>query len=98
MASIRTRDYELMMILSPEANEEEVSTMVDRVDGIISDGGGSVTDHETWGVRRLAYPILNFQEGNYVLTKFSANPTAIIELDRGLESAEGVLRHLVTKT
>ncbi len=98
MTSIRTRDYELMMILSPEANEEEISSMVDRVDGIISNGGGSVTDHETWGVRRLAYPILNFQEGNYVLTKFSANPAAIIELDRGLESAEEVLRHLVTKT
>ena len=97
MVAQQTRDYEMVMILSPEATEEEVSVTVERVHGLVTEAGGSVTEHEVWGLRRLAYPVKKFREGNYVLTKFASEPNAILEFNRSLEASEEILRFLVTK-
>lgn len=93
----RTRDYELVMVLSPEAAEEEVAAAVERVTEFITERGGEVSNHDTWGLRRLAYPIKRFQEGNYVLAHFSMDAAQLRELERSLIASEDVLRHLVTK-
>ena len=91
------RDYELVMVLSPEATEDEVTAAVERTDGLITDGGGTVGEHDTWGLRPLAYPIRNFQEGNYVLTRFALGANAVQELNRNLTASEEIIRFLVTK-
>ena len=93
----RTREYEMVMILSPEATLDEVAATVERVDGLISGGGGAVIDHERWGLKRLAYEIDDFNEGNYVLTKFSLNASGVAELNRALTASEDIVRYLVTR-
>ena len=97
MVGERTRDYEVVMILSPEATEEEVATTVERVGSLITERGGTVSEPENWGVRRLAYPIQRFFEGKYVLTEFSMEAEHVLELELSLNATEIVLRHLVTK-
>ncbi len=97
MVAERTRDYELVMVLSPEAVEEEVAAAVERVTGFITERGGGVSNHEIWGLRRLAYPIKRFQEGNYILARFSIDAAQLRELERSLTASEDVLRHLITK-
>ena len=91
------REYEMVMILSPEATLDEVAATVERVDGLISGGGGAVIDHERWGLKRLAYEIDDFNEGNYVLTKFSLNASGVAELNRALTASEDIVRYLVTR-
>ncbi len=91
----RLRDYELVMVLSPEVGDEEVTAAVERVTGFVTEHGGSVVDEENWGLRRLAYPIRNFQEGNYLLTRFTLDSQDVKELDRTLTASEEGLRHLV---
>ena len=97
MAVERMREYEMVMILSPEATQDELSATVERVDGLIEDGGGAVADHETWGLKRLAYEIDDFNEGNYVLTRFSLDATGVSELNRALTASEDIVRFLVTR-
>ena len=97
MLAERTREYEMVMILSPEATQEEVAATVERVDGLISGGGGAIVDHETWGLKRLAYEIDDFSEGNYVLTKFSLDASGVSELNRALAASEDIVRFLVTR-
>ncbi len=92
----RLRDYELVMVLSPEVGDEEVTATVERVTGFVAERGGSVVDQEHWGLRRLAYPIRNFQEGNYILTRFTLDSQDVRELDRTLTASQDLLRHLVT--
>ncbi len=96
LASPRVRQYELVMILSPEATEEEVTAAVEKIDGLITSQGGEVSDHQNWGLRRFAYPIKKFLEGNYVLTRFELEAQEIIELDRSLKTSGDILRHLLT--
>ena len=97
MVAQQTRDYELVMILSPEATEEEISASVERSDGLIAAGAGTVAEHQVWGLRRLAFPVKKLQEGNYVLTRFALDPSAVSELNRSLKASEDILRFLVTK-
>ena len=85
------------MVLTPEASEEEAAAAVERVADFITDHGGSVAEQEGWGVRRLAYPIRRYQEGNYVLTHFTLESKDVGELDRRLSASQDVLTHLVTK-
>ena len=53
--------------------------------------------NEEWGVRRLAYPIKQFREGNYILRKFRIESSEAINLNQTLRMAEEVIRHLIVK-
>ena len=97
MVAQRVREYEVVVVLSPEATEEEMSATMERVDGFIADRGGSIEEHASWGLKRLAFPVEDFHEGNYFLTKFSADPAHIIELNRSLKASGDIIRYLVTK-
>lgn len=93
----RLRDYELVMVLSPEVDEEGVTSIVDRVTQFITERGGSLTNQEHWGTRRLAYPIQKFQEGNYLLTRFTLEPSSTRELETSLKALGEVIRYLLVK-
>ena len=97
MVEEQTRNYELMMIISPEANEVEIDAASARVAGFIADRGGLVYEQDIWGLRRLAYPIQKFHEGNYVLTRFALEPGDVIELDNSLKASDDVMRYLTMR-
>ena len=89
------RDYELVIVLNPQMDETSAAGVVDRVTKFISDKGGSITHQENWGIRKLAYPIEKFQEGNYVLTQFTFETGSAGELAANLKSSEEVIRYLL---
>ena len=83
------------MILSPEATEAEAAQTVQRISDIISEGGGNISHQENWGIRRLAYPIQRFIEGNYFIMRCQMEAQAAAELDKTLNAAQDVMRHLI---
>lgn len=89
------RQYEVMLILPPEAEESAVGGVVDRITRIVSEGGGEVVKVDRWGRRRLAFEIARQSEGYYVVVEFRGNPAALAELDRTLQLADEVLRFKV---
>ncbi len=91
------RDYELVLIISPEVEEEKIGATIDNVTQFITGKGGAVSDVEQWGKRKLAYPIKHFMEGNYVLARFKLEPRLAKELEANLQISEEVLRHLLIK-
>ena len=91
------RDYELVLVVSPDAGDEGFPTTLDRVTSFIQEKGGQIKDVDPWGRRRLAYPIGRFTEGFYAVTHFSLEPTQVRALEGNLDLAEDVLRHLVVR-
>ncbi len=89
------RDYELVLIISPEVVEEKLDATIDNVSQFITEKGGTVSDVERWGKKRLSYPIEHFMEGSYVLTRFRLKPALSKELESSLQISEEVLRHLL---
>jgi len=91
------RDYEMVMIISPDVPEEEVPNTIEKVGQFITGRGGEVADVNRWGRRKLAYPIRRHTEGNYVLTQFKLDPTQVSDLEASMELTEEVIRHLVVR-
>ena len=89
------REYEVMLILPAEADEQVVSTATDRIAKVISADGGEVGTIDRWGRRRFAFEIDHQNEGYYVVANFTADPAAQPELDRVLNLADEVIRHKV---
>ena len=92
------RDYELVLVISPEIPEEDVPSTIDKVSQFITGRGGEVAGVNRWGRRKLAYPIRRHLEGNYVLTQFRLDPDQVAGLEASLGLAEEVIRHLVVRT
>ncbi len=91
------RDYELILVLSPEVAEDGLDAALGKVNQFITEKGGSLSAVEQWGKRRLAYPIKHFMEGSYVLTHFKLSPKLTKEFEANLHISEEVLRHLLVK-
>ncbi len=94
---VELRDYELVVIISPEVMDEKLDAIVDNISKFITERGGIISSVDRWGKRKLAYPIKHFMEGDYVLTVFRLKPELSKELEARLQILEEVLRHLLIK-
>ena len=91
------RDYELMVVLSPELDEAGVDATTERLGTQISGRGGEVVDVQKWGRRRLAYPIAKHRDGFYTVAKLKLDPDGAEPLERSLRLNESVIRHLLVR-
>ena len=91
------RRYELMLVMRPDTPDEQVDAIVDRATRSVTTQGGQIVKRSPWGRRRLAYPIGQHREGSYHILLFDAPSNAVLELERGLNISEDVIRHLVTR-
>ncbi|KIL39615.1 30S ribosomal protein S6 [Gordoniibacillus kamchatkensis] len=90
------RKYEVMYIIRTDIEQEQVQATVDKLQGIITAGGGEITKQDLMGKRRLAYEINKFRDGYYVLVNFTATPEVVKELDRVMKISDEVIRYLIT--
>jgi small subunit ribosomal protein S6 len=91
------RRYELMLVLRPDAPDEQVQAVIDRATRSIATADGQIVKVSPWGRRRLAYAIGQQREGSYFIVQFDAPAAAVLELERGLNITEEVMRHLITR-
>ena len=96
------RHYELVVVLSPMLNQEQLTETWSKIKGFITTRNAEISHEEQWGTRRLAYPIRKgqhrFLEGSYHLTRFATERAFNIELENFLKVDDEVLRSLVTTT
>lgn len=90
------RKYEVMYIIRPDVEQEALQALVEKFNGVISNGG-EITKTDVIGKRRLAYEINKIREGHFVLVQFSATADVIKELDRVMKIADEVIRLLITR-
>ena len=88
------RAYEAMVILNPNEGEEQVTAATQRVQDQITSRGGEIQKVDTWGRRRMYYPIKHLRDGHYVIYHFNAEPQRVAELEAQWRITEYVLRHL----
>ncbi len=91
------RRYELMLVVRPDLAEDRIQAVLDRATRSVTQADGQIVKVSPWGRRRLAYPIGPHREGSYHIVLFDAPSEAVLELERGLNITEEVMRHLVTR-
>jgi small subunit ribosomal protein S6 len=88
-------EYELIVIIHPDLDDEAINQALSRIDGWIKNSGGTIDSTDVWGKKRLAYEIQKQNEGIYYLLNVTLNPESIAELERNLIILEPVMRHMV---
>ena len=95
------REYELYLVIDGDAEEENVSALVDRVTQLTTAGDGNtkgeVIKVEARGKRRLAFPVKKKLESQDVIVTFQTPPQALTELERFIKLDEQVLRYLIVR-
>ncbi|MCR4766164.1 MAG: 30S ribosomal protein S6 [Bacteroidaceae bacterium] len=89
--------YETVFILTPVLSDEQMKEAVGKFTGIITDNGGTIVNEESWGLKKLAYPIQKKTTGFYQLVEFEADPEVIAKLEVNYRRDERVLRFLTLK-
>jgi len=94
-----SRTYELGLVFEPRQSDDDVQALATKYKEMVEAAGGSVTEEDHWGKRRLAYPIQKYNEGKYVFL-FVSSEGAVDwpPIERNLMQSEKVLRHLVGRT
>src|SRR2546426_11092 len=86
------RLYDIVALVTPDLNDEDAQKVASEYRKILSDGGAEIVKDETWGRRRLAFPILRKREAYYHYFQVSAEPAVIAEKRRRLEPSRHVCR------
>ena len=91
------RQYEVVFIVDPTADEDEVTRLTDGMKQIAEDQGGKVTKAESMGKRRLAYEIMHKTEGNFVLLEIEGSGREIAELERRMRVNDRIIRYITVR-
>ena len=88
------RHYEIVFLVHPDQSEQ-VPAMVERYQGMVTDGGGAVHRTEDWGRRQLAHPINKVHKAHYVLMNIECSGDVLAEIKGAFKFNDAVLRNMI---
>lgn len=89
--------YELVLVVNAKIEDDARAAVVDKAKAYVERFGGTVTEVEDWGKKKLAYEIQHMKEGFYYFIQFEAAAEAPAEIERRVRIMENVLRYLVVR-
>lgn len=89
--------YELALVVSAKIEDDARAAVVEKAKEYITRAGGTVTEVEEQGKKRLAYEIQHQPEGFYYFIQFDAEPTAPAKIEMDVRIMDNVLRLLCVK-
>jgi small subunit ribosomal protein S6 len=89
--------YELAFLVDPRLTDEEFVELSDGYKELLGSLGAEVTKEESWGNRRLAYPIEKLSEARYMFFTVEAEGNPWPEVERRMRQNDKVLRYLTVR-
>ncbi len=90
--------YEIAVVVSAKLEDEDRASVIERVKGFVERYGGTVTNVDDWGKKKLAYEIQKMSEAYYYFVYFeSENSETPNDLEKELRIMDGVIRYLVVR-
>ncbi|QDH16423.1 30S ribosomal protein S6 [Swingsia samuiensis] len=89
--------YESVLIARNDVSQAQVEALVETINTLLTENGGSIQKREFWGLRSLAYRIKKNRKGHYVLLGIDCTPDTLREMERQLGLNEDVLRVLTLR-
>ena len=91
------RKYEIIFIVRPDIEEEELNKLVTQFEGVVAGAGGKIEKVDRMGRRRLAYRVGRYQDGHYVLFLLEGTGDTVKELERRLGVTDSVIKFLAVR-
>ena len=89
--------YELAVVVSANIEDEERTAVVDKCKALIERFGGTITEVDDWGKKRLAYEVQKMKEAFYYFIRFDAESTVPAEIESRVRIMDNVIRYLIVR-
>ena len=89
--------YELALVVSAKVDDEVINDTVEKEKEIITTVGGTITNVDELGKKKLAYEIQKLSEGFYYFIQFDSESDTPGEIEQRLRIMDNVLRYLCVK-
>ena len=89
--------YELAVVVSAKIENDERAAVVDKCKALIERFGGTVTNVDDWGKKRMAYEVQKMKDAFYYFIQFDAETSAPVEIENRIRIMDNVLRFLIVK-
>lgn len=89
-------EYETIYVTRADLTEDDQTRIDDKLQGIIA-AGGEVLAFESWGRRKLAYPIRRQLQGTYKYLHYVAPAELPNELERNMRLEDSLIRFLTVR-
>jgi len=90
-----TKEYEMMVIVSPRLNQEDAYGLNQKLLSIVTDNSGEIVKVDDWGKRILAYPINKVKEGYYYVDYFTLESTTVKLVKKQMNLNESIIRYMI---
>lgn len=88
--------YEIAVLYHPDL-EIDLGKGSSRVEKIIADNGGKIVNTDSWGKRKLAYPIKKNEHAVYVFYTVEMPSANVQKVESTLNITDEVIRFLITR-
>ena len=89
--------YELTVVVNAKIEDDVRVATVEKVKEYVARYGGTVTNVDEWGKKRLAYEIQKMKEGFYYFVQFDAPATCPAEVEKRVRIVDNVIRYLCVR-
>lgn len=89
--------YELALVVDAKVEEDVRVATVEKAKEYVTKFGGTITEVEEWGKKRLAYEIQHMKEGYYYFIKFDGEAGVPGDLEQAVRIMDNVLRYLCVR-
>jgi small subunit ribosomal protein S6 len=91
------RRYETIFIITPDSSDDDLKTIYEKFQGVVTGRKGQILAYEEQGKKKLAYDIKKHGKGHYVLMDYLGPSDIVAEVERNLRLDERVLAHITVK-
>jgi small subunit ribosomal protein S6 len=90
-------NYELALVVSAKIEDDARTATVEKAKEYITRAGGTVTNVDEWGKKKLAYEVQKMNEGFYYFIQFDAASDAPAQIEQRVRIMDNVLRFLCVR-
>ena len=89
--------YELALIVNAKIEDDVRTATVEKAKEYITRFGGTVTEVEEWGKKKLAYDVQKMSDGFYYFIQFEAASDVPAQIEQNVRIMDNVLRFLCVR-
>lgn len=89
--------YEVIAIVLATVPEEDITSLIERSQKIITERKGVIAKVDKWGKRHLAYEIKKQRDGYYFLIDFAGDGAIVAEIERNYKIDDRILKFITVK-
>lgn len=91
------KKYELLSVIKPNLDNDEADKVVQKVEETIQNLGGSVTNTDKMGRKKLAFDVKGYRDSYFVVQKMNLPEDKVVELKRQVKLNENIIRTMFTE-